>query len=186
MKIKDAILIIALIVVLLTACASSQPRLIPAPSLETVITAPPISTQSPPNLPTQAEAPDAPIDSTEQPDQPSEIMEPWQPQPGDELLDRGNVYLEKAQILVLESYPPQFKLALEGSLPSPCHQLRVKVNPPDPNRKILVEVYSVVNPGDICITVLEPFQVSIPITNPETGRYAILVNGEKAGEIDIP
>lgn len=186
MKNKRALFVIALIVGLLTACADSRPRLIPAPTTELLITAPPFSTESPGNQPIEEKGPDAPIVSTEAPVRSPEIIEPWQPKPGDDLLERGKAYLEGVQILVLESYPPQFKLDLKGSLPSPCHQLRVKVNPPDADRKIQVEVYSVANPGEICIMVLEPFQISVPINNLETGRYAVLVNGEKAGEIDVP
>ncbi|HET8707227.1 MAG TPA: hypothetical protein VFM46_13070, partial [Pseudomonadales bacterium] len=84
--------------------------------------------------------------------------------------------------LMMESYPPQFSLMLAGSLPTPCHQLRVVVQEPVEN-KINVEVYTLVDPNMMCTQVLKAFQVNIGIKTPQAGAYDVLLNGEKVGEI---
>jgi hypothetical protein len=108
---------------------------------------------------------------------------PWEPAVGDENLVRGEAFIEEQDILVLESFPPQFVLRLSGALPTPCHQLRVKVNGPNAQDQIQVEVYSLAKPDEICIQVLEPFEESIPLGSYTSGEYAVLVNGKQAGVI---
>lgn len=142
---------------LLTACA---PTLVPPP--DTIVISPPSDA--------------APARPTQPP--------PFVPQPGDEPLARGGVYLDSIDLLVMESYPPQFTLVLTGSLPTPCDQLRVNVNPPDSQNRILVEVYSVAKPGAICIQMLQPFSENIPLGSFPAGHYEVWVNGEKAAEFD--
>ena len=113
--------------------------------------------------------------------------QPWEPQPGDKLFERGAVFLDVAEIIVLESFPLQVRLHLEGSRPTPCHALRVAVAPPDASNTIAVEVYTVVDPGQACTQVLAPFDETIPLGSFPTaehpsGTYTVVVNGEKAGE----
>jgi hypothetical protein len=93
-----------------------------------------------------------------------------------------NVDLDSAELLTMESYPLQFTLVLRGSLPTPCDQLQVDVNPPDPGNKIMVDVYSTPNPNEICVQVLEPFEVNHPLGSFPTGKYTLWVNGEKIAE----
>ncbi|MBN1148724.1 MAG: hypothetical protein JXA78_15800 [Anaerolineales bacterium] len=111
---------------------------------------------------------------------------PWIPAPGDQLLERGNVYIDEKQVLVLESFPPQFRLIVRGSLPTPCHQLRVHIPEPDQAKRIHIEVYSLTKPGEMCIQVLEPFEVQIPLEGLPSGRFTVWVNGEQVSEIDNP
>jgi hypothetical protein len=106
------------------------------------------------------------------------------PQVGDGNLDKGNVYIDSAEILILESYPVQIMLSLQGNLPTPCHKLRVDIQPPDEQKRIFVDVYSVSDPNSICAQVLEPFDASIPLGSFPTGHYTVWVNGEKVGEFD--
>ncbi len=106
------------------------------------------------------------------------------PRPADKDLRRENVYVESTDLLVMESYPLQFMLVVTGNLPTPCNQLRVEVRPPDAENKILVDVYSVVAPGTICIEVLQPFSENIPLGSFPAGHYTLWVNGEKAAEFD--
>lgn len=108
---------------------------------------------------------------------------PWEPQPGDENLARGEAFVDQAEIVILESFPPQFRLKLTGTLPTPCHQLRVVVSEPDEQERIDVEVYSVVDPDQVCIQVVEPFEANIPIGSFTSGEYTVLVNGKQVGEI---
>jgi hypothetical protein len=146
---------------LLTACTFSRENTPVAPP-DAVVTSPPGGLMPP--------------SSTDQ--------NPYAPQPGDSALLRGNVYLDSAQILSLESYPLQIVLELRGNLPDPCHQLRVAVNPPDSGNRITIEVYSVADAGSICIQVLKPFDASIPLGSFPAGHYAVWVNGNQIGEFD--
>ena len=108
---------------------------------------------------------------------------PWEPTDGDEDLIRGEVFINDAQVLILESDPHQSLLSLSGALPTPCHQLRVLVPEPDDQDQIWVEVYSLSDPAEICIQVLEPLEVSIPLGEYSRGEYEVLVNGESIGSI---
>ena len=111
---------------------------------------------------------------------------PWQPQAADQSLQRGEVFIEEMDILVMESFPPQYLLTLQGTLPTPCHQLRVEVAAPDDQDTVQVEVYSVVDPNAICTQVLSPFQASVPLEGQPTGKYTVMVNGKEAGSIEVP
>lgn len=104
--------------------------------------------------------------------------------PEDNQMIRGNVFLDGKDLLVLESFPPQFVLHLTGTLPTPCHQLQAEVSGPDEQKDIKVEVYSITDPGKMCIQVLHPFEKDIPLGSFTSGRYSVLVNGEKVGEIN--
>jgi hypothetical protein len=128
--------------------------------------------------------PDQPV-SNEPDTNMTELGDSFAPQPSDNQLTKGPVYIDSAEILLLESYPPQFRLALKGSLPDPCHQLRVVVPQPDAQNVADVEVYSVVDPGSVCIQVLAPFEVSISLDGFPAGTYNIRVNGDPAGQIDV-
>ena len=106
------------------------------------------------------------------------------PQPGDENLVRGEIFLQEASLVIRESFPPQVSLTLRGDLPTPCHILRAILNPPDGENKIIVEAYSVVDPDRICTQVLQPFEESLDLGTYPSGHYTVWVNGEMAGEFD--
>lgn len=111
---------------------------------------------------------------------------PWQPRPGDEAFTRGEAFINKHQMLVLESFPPQYLLELEGALPTPCHQLRVDIQPPDEQNHIRVTVYSLVDPTTICVQVLSSFQVSVRLGHLAPGKYTVLMNDTEIGQIEVP
>lgn len=127
--------------------------------------------------------PDSPVHSSAEAGAGAASPAPWQPAPSDKNLERGEVFLQSTDIRTLESLPPQFMLSLKGSLPTPCHQLRVQVSPPDAQNEIQVEVYSLVDPQEICIQMLQDFEVNIPLGSFASGRYQVVVNGEQVGEI---
>jgi hypothetical protein len=106
------------------------------------------------------------------------------PQSSDAGLVRGNVYLDSTDLLIMESYPLQFMLALNGSLPTPCDQLRAAVSPPDADNRINVEVYSVSKPDEICIQILQGFDANIPLGSFPEGSYTLWVNGVQVAEFD--
>lgn len=110
----------------------------------------------------------------------------YAPQPGDANLQRGKAFIDKASVATLESMPPQFVLYLSGSLPTPCHSLRVEIGRPDARQNLPVTVYTLVIPDQICTQVLAPLEASVPLTGLGHGQYTVLVNGHPVGTIDVP
>jgi hypothetical protein len=157
-------LIINLTIVFLTVACTQVPMPDPSPVL------------NPNSL-----SPDAPVTNSTPIGTPAM---PFAPKPDDTNLSRGNVFLNESSLLIRESFPPQISLSLSGDLPTPCHELRVHVQEPDPDNKINVEVYSVVDPDRVCIQVLEPFQANIDLGIFPSGHYAVWANGEMVGEFD--
>lgn len=110
--------------------------------------------------------------------------QPYSPQPDDSNMTRGNVFIEQSDLLIMESYPVQIMLVLKGNLPTPCNQLRVATNPPDEENQIHVDVYSVIDPNQMCAQVLEPFEVNVGLGSFPSGHYSVWINGESIGEFD--
>ena len=108
----------------------------------------------------------------------------YAPKPGDAAFQRGTVFLGESMLILRESFPVQVVLGLGGELPTPCHQLRVIVPPPDAENKILVEAYTVVNPELNCIQVIKPFQEMIELGTFPGGHYTVWVNNTLIGEFD--
>jgi len=106
------------------------------------------------------------------------------PRHGDEQLTRGPVFLDSVNLLTMESFPLQFSLSLAGNLPTPCHQLRVAVSPPDAENKIVLEVYSVFAADTACAEMLKGFTENVPLGSFPAGHYTVWINGEKAAEFD--
>jgi hypothetical protein len=108
------------------------------------------------------------------------------PQPGDENLTRGPATVEIAdsELLVMESFPVQIVASLQGYLPNPCHDLRAVVGSPDEQNTVHIEVYSVVDPEMMCIEVIEPFAVRLPLGSYQDATYRFFVNGELLGEVE--
>ncbi len=115
---------------------------------------------------------------------PTAPLSPYPPRPGDDALRRGNVYLDQVDLLIMESYPIQVSLSIQGSLPTPCHQLRVVVSEADEENRIQVELYSLVDPVLLCVQVLEPFSLDLPLGAFSTGHYEVWINDERVGEFD--
>jgi hypothetical protein len=185
--------LLCILAAFLAACSGELPQITATPSApEQPVIATPIPTELPP---TETEAPptatEPPSTGTtpimvEPPEQrpPLPINSEYLPQRDDGNLTRGNVYIDRSELLIMESYPVQIALVLQGSLPTPCNQLRVIAKPPDEQNRIQVEVYSVVDPQQICVQVLEPFEANIGLGSFPTGHYSVWVNGEMIGEFD--
>lgn len=109
----------------------------------------------------------------------------YAPQPGDENLVREDVYIDSAEIYNQKSFPPQFRLSVKGSLPTPCHQLRavVKVNPAE--GRVDVEMYSLVSPAQACLAALEPFDAVIALDVP-AGSFDVYLNDALVGSLVMP
>lgn len=112
-------------------------------------------------------------------------MEPnYSPQDDDEYLEVGRASVASAELLVTDSDPAQIRLVLKGSLPTPCHKLRITVETPDEKNQIQVRVYSVIEP-DMSIQWQVPFQANVDLGSFAGGRYSVLVNGHKAGDCAV-
>ncbi|MEK6221085.1 MAG: hypothetical protein N2D54_02435 [Chloroflexota bacterium] len=100
----------------------------------------------------------------------------------------GNAEVKNVDILILESYPIQVMLKIEGSLPTPCHVLAAKFSDPNAQNEIYVEIFSEIAEDVICIQVIEDFQenVGLPLNDLPDGKYSIWVNGENVGEFTYP
>ncbi len=151
-----------------------------------IVACTPLSNQSPVPDPDTTLPPEAPV--TSPPQNGTNPVEtpamPFAAKPSDVDLSRGEVFLNESQLLIRESFPPQIALNLSGDLPTPCHELRVTIQEPDAENKINVEVYSIVDPEQVCTQVLEPFQESIELGTFPSGHYTVWVNGEMLGEFD--
>lgn len=140
-------------------------------------TAAPASATPPPD--TAVTSPPAGEVSTDEPQ-----LNPIFPQPGDAQLTRGEAFVNESGLLIRESFPPQVALSVSGDLPTPCHQLRVAIEAPDPENRINITVYSVVDSEMACIQVLEPFEEMVDLGSFPSGHYSVWANGEPAGEFD--
>jgi len=165
---KQIYLILLSVLVLSVTVLSAACGMVPTPATADV----PPDTQSP-----TADSP-----SRDQETEDNEEGRPFAPQAGDQDLDRGNVQLEKIDLMIMESWPVQISLQVEGNLPTPCHQLRAKISEKDDDQRIEVEMYSLSHPEDICPQVLEPFDVNIPLGSFKEEGISFWVNGEKVGE----
>lgn len=163
-----------------------EPTLLPKPDHTAIPSSEPGGSKaSPPDI-----SPNPPADQPVVSPPDSEHLEsepaPWQPQPEDQSLQRGQAFVQQADIQVMESFPPQFSLSLRGTLPTPCHQLRVELAPPDDQKVIQVSVYSVVDPNVICVQVLAPLEAVVRLQGLATGQYTVVVNGKEAGSLEVP
>jgi hypothetical protein len=111
-------------------------------------------------------------------------MSDFLPRDDDARLQSGPVYVNTADLLILESYPSQFVLVVAGELPDPCHALRMKVGEPQEDGQIAVSLYSVRDPDMMCAAVLQPFDVNIPLGSFPSGMYQVYLNGEKVVEFE--
>ena len=123
-------------------------------------------------------------DSNTYPAPQEEIQNDWKPVSNDSSKSRGSAEITEARIDELESLPVQYKLYLNGNLPTPCSELRVVISDADKKQRVYIDVYSIFDPNEMCIQVLEPFNVQIPLEQYPNGT-TIWVNGEKVGEINL-
>lgn len=107
---------------------------------------------------------------------------PYAPSLDDARLSTGTVTFSSANLLVMAAHPDQIALSLNGSLPNPCHQLRIRVLPFTPGSgRVDVEAYSVVDKDQICERVLKLFNENVPIGRFPPGLYELYLNGALVG-----
>ena len=95
----------------------------------------------------------------------------------------GPVFVETTDILLIESFPVQVALHVSGNLPTPCHQPVWEVE--DDGTTIAVRLASVTEPDVLCAQVVEPFEVSIPLGDFESGTRVVTLNGAEIGDFEV-
>ena len=95
-------------------------------------------------------------------------------------------FVDKIELLLLESFPVQVHVQVSGNLPTPCHQLEpVNIRYTENRFEIAVNVIQL-QTLIACIQVLEPFQVTIPLNvyGLPAGYYDVQVN-DKAASFEL-
>lgn len=160
-----------------------QPSAYPPPFPQPSAYPPPLMVE--PSLePQPYPAPDQPINS-QQPVMSGSSASPLEPLPNEENLQRGQVFIEMAEISVPESAPATAILHLKGSLPTPCHHLRAEVSKPDAENRIMVKIYSLVDPNLVCMQVIQSFDSQFSLGKYKSGNYTVWINGEKIGKFSL-
>ncbi len=114
----------------------------------------------------------------------TEVANPYSPQVGDNKFSRSNAFLDSSLIIIMESFPVQIGVYLQGSLPTPCHQQRIIVSPPDTEKPILIEVCSIFDHDNNCVQMLQSYEANAPLGSLPTGNYSIWIAGSQIGEFD--
>lgn len=124
--------------------------------------------------------PKSALSSNTQPTAKTVAPNPYSPKPADSKLTRGSVEIQHAAIVSLAAKAVS-TLTIEGSLPTPCHELRLQIpDSPDARKVLRIEAWSVSDPAQMCAQMLKPFsaQIELPARNEE---FTIMLNGQKVG-----
>jgi len=79
--------------------------------------------------------------------------------------------------------PMRAELHIFGSMPSVCSELRIKVNPPNLEYQISIEIYSVADLKLNCENVFQQVDTTILLGAYSAGEYMIWVNDNFVGSI---
>jgi hypothetical protein len=179
---KHFLLALMMAALLLSACqAAATPTITQEP---TVPSAPGEPYPAPNDL-----EPGDPMDIYPAPNQDSgqALFNFYPPAQDDARMQRGNFFFEAATLRPRGSEPGTADLFVEGTLPTPCNQVRVNVNAPDANNRIVVELYSVSDPDMMCIQVIEPFAGQVAtLGGYPTGTYPVVIGDQTVGELVVP
>lgn len=163
-------LALALIVVLLVACGGGDTAAGP---------------ESTTTLPTDTTIdPDDPVDSggdepVTDPLPPGEVPNPRPPIPGS---TDGEVTITGTDLLIMESFPIQVSLWVEGEKPTPCHEIFWTAE--DTGDAIEIMMISQVNPDQSCAQVIEPFAISVPLGSWADESRDVILNEVEVGSFD--
>ena len=162
-------LAIALLMSLLAACGGGA-----GSSGDTTTTLPTTTTVGP----------DEPVDSggdepITDPLPPGEVPNPRPPIPGS--VD-GEVTITATDLLIMESFPIQVSLRVEGEKPSPCHEVFWTAE--DTDEAIEIVMISQVNSDQTCAQVIEPFSISVPLGSWADESRTVILNDVEVGSFD--
>lgn len=169
------LILLVLSLFLLTSCMNDQVTPVPGSDKPTT----PLPTPT-----TELPAFTSPVEETPIPGVEKTPVGIFLPVDGDKNLSRSTAQVESTDLFLLESYPIQVSVQLQGYLPTPCHKLRVAIDPPDAENRIYIEVYSVVDPESMCVQVIEPYDTIVDLGSFSSGHYTVYVNEALIGEFD--
>lgn len=102
---------------------------------------------------------------------------PYAPKPDDAKRTRGSVQIETAT-LSSSAAKSAFLLTITGSLPTPCHELRLQIHDnPDPQDVLQVDAWSVFDPAQMCAQMLHPFSAKVEIPARDE-KLKLMLNGK--------
>jgi hypothetical protein len=100
------------------------------------------------------------------------------------------VYIDTAELLIMESYPVQVMLHVLGNLPTPCHSFhyQYQIGSASDRFRIDLTAWSEADPAVMCAQVLQPFDenISLPLAGAADGTYSVYLNGEFVAEFNYP
>jgi inhibitor of cysteine peptidase len=102
-------------------------------------------------------------------------------------LVEGLALINKADILILESFPVQVRVAIEGSLSDSCTELGDIITDREDN-KFTVSVTTLRPAEAFCAQVIKPFEKSVPLDvyGLPAGAYTATINNlEKSFSLDF-
>lgn len=103
------------------------------------------------------------------------------PQSTDGNLQKAGVVLDSIN-LAQDQGDSRTVVMFNGSMPSPCHELRIEVKAPSLQYEVFVKVYSVLRPDLQCDNVLRQFDSKITLGKYTAGVYSLWVNGQRIGD----
>jgi hypothetical protein len=109
---------------------------------------------------------------------------PYAPKSEDLSLKQDGIIL--TSLSLSERYdltPLRSELHILGSMPSVCNALRIKVNPPNIEYQISIEIYSVADPKLNCENVFQQVDTTILLGAYSAGQYTVWINDNYVGDI---
>jgi hypothetical protein len=111
---------------------------------------------------------------------------PYAPQTADLNLQPAGVTVTSVNLSEqFDLAPRRASVSILGYMPGVCNKLRINVNPPDEERRIFIEVYSLMDPGAACESVFQQFEANVLLGTYTDGRYTVWVNGERVGDFVV-
>jgi hypothetical protein len=108
------------------------------------------------------------------------IPNSYSPKLSDAKWTRAGLEIQRATIAGLTSNGDSM-LTITGSLPTPCHEVRLQIpDGPDAQRILRIEAWSVSDPDRMCAQVLQPFSVQVQVRR--GNESTMMVNGHKVGK----
>ncbi len=104
---------------------------------------------------------------------------------GSGMLTQADLSITNVEVRVENGNPTKVSLVITGNLPTPCHQFAYTLGQPDSTGSINIDVFSLVDPDQICTQNIQPFEQVIDLGSFPSGQYTILVNGEVVQELDL-
>ena len=77
-----------------------------------------------------------------------------------EIIPTSPVFIDIAEIVVFEESVSGYGLRIVGTKPTPCHYLEIDFSEPDHKGQITISVYSTTDPGEVCVQMIEQFDIT--------------------------